>query len=96
MKTDVSWHQAESALLEAARDVSAPYITEARQAMTTQALQQSLEEPNIEPRVQIQIAQADQFNLILRLPVPVRKRGRLEQDISRRYLCCNVTVFERG
>ncbi|MBT8338879.1 MAG: mechanosensitive ion channel family protein, partial [Desulfatitalea sp.] len=81
-----SWSEAEQVLLQAANEVSAPYIEQARKAMTNQALQHSLNEPNIDPRVQIQIVQPDQYNLVLRLPVPVRKRGRLEQDISRYFL----------
>jgi small-conductance mechanosensitive channel len=86
VKAETQWKKAEMALLQSARDVSAPYLNKAREVMTTEALQQSLEEPNIEPRVQIQITDPEKYNLVLRLPVPTRKRGRLEQEITRRYL----------
>ena len=86
IKADAQWQKAEDALLQAARDVSAPYLEKARKIMQTQALQQNLEQPSIEPRVQIQIADPEKYNLILRLPVPARKRARLEQDIARHYL----------
>lgn len=86
VKAETNWQKAEKTLLQAAIDISAPYIDKARSTMTTRALQESLEEPNIEPRVQIQIVDPDRYNLVLRLPIPARKRGRLEQEISRRYL----------
>lgn len=86
IKADTPWQKAEKALMQAARDVSATYLDQARKIMKTQALQQNLEEPNIEPRVQIQIVEPEKYNLVLRVPVPARKRARLEQDITRRYL----------
>jgi hypothetical protein len=80
------WEEAEKALLQAARDVSIPYIDKAGKVMKAQALHQNLEEPSIEPRVQIQIVEPEKYNLVLRVTVPTRKRARLEQDITRRYL----------
>ena len=86
IKAQADWQKAENALLHAAGTVSAPYLDQARQVMKTQALQQNLEEPSIEPRVQIQIADPEKYNLVLRVPVPARKRARLEQEITRHYL----------
>jgi small-conductance mechanosensitive channel len=83
---EANWSVAEKALLQAATEVCAPYSSKAREAMSTQAMKQSLEEPTIEPRVQIQIVEPDTYQLVLRLPVPSRKRGRIEQQITRRYL----------
>jgi small-conductance mechanosensitive channel len=83
---EANWSVAEKALLQAATEVCAPYLSKAREAMSTQAMKQSLEEPTIEPRVQIQIVEPDTYQLVLRLPVPSRKRGRIEQQITRRYL----------
>ena len=86
IKADLQWEEAEKALLQAANDVSKPYIEKADEVMKAQALQQNLDVPNIEPRVQVQIAEQDQYNLILRITIPTRKRAKLEQDITRRYL----------
>lgn len=83
---EANWSVAEKALLQAATEVCAPYLSKAREAMSSQAMKQSLEEPTIEPRVQIQIVEPDTYQLVLRLPVPSRKRGRIEQQITRRYL----------
>jgi hypothetical protein len=48
--------------------------------------QHSLDAPGVEPRVQIQLPEPERVNLVLRLPIPARRRGRLEQELIRRYL----------
>jgi hypothetical protein len=75
IKAEGRWEEAEKALLQAARDVSIPYIDKAGKVMKAQALHQNLEEPSIEPRVQIQIVEPEKYNLVLRVTVPTRKRG---------------------
>lgn len=86
IKSEAQWQKAEKMLLKAAQDICAPYMEEAHKIMKTQALQQNLEEPKIEPRVQIQIVDPERYHLVLRVPVPARKRARLEQKITRHYL----------
>ena len=86
IKSGSDWKKAERALTQAAADVSRPYIENARDVMKAQALQQNLEEPHVEPRVQIQVTEPEDYCLVLRIPVPTRKRARLEQEITRRYL----------
>ena len=54
--------------------------------MTSLSRHQSLEAPSVDPRVNVQVAAADKINLILRMPVPTRQRGRLEQEVTRHYL----------
>ena len=83
---DSHWAAAELELLKAANEVCAPFLEKARKTMTRQARQQSLEEPNIEPRVQIQMVDPDKHHLVLRIVAPARKRARLEQEITRKYL----------
>jgi hypothetical protein len=46
----------------------------------------SLDAPATEPRVQIQLPECDRVNLLLRVPVIARRKGRIEQRIVRRYL----------
>lgn len=86
IKAASDWQKAEQALLQAAHDASAAYIDNARKVMKTQALQQNLEEPNIDPRVQLQIVEPETYHLVLRVPAQARKRARLEREITRRYL----------
>lgn len=94
IKAVSQWEKAENALLQAARDVNLPCIDKAGKIMKAQALHQNLEEPSIEPRVQIQITEPDKYNRVLRDTMPTRKRARLEQDITRRYL--QIMEREKG
>lgn len=86
IKGDGDWKACETALISAAEQVSAPYIDEASKTMTRTASRHSLEEPTVSPRIHIQVASPDLVNLVLRLPVPAKKRGRVEQEIIRSYL----------
>ncbi|WP_319524475.1 hypothetical protein [uncultured Desulfosarcina sp.] len=54
--------------------------------MTSLSQHHSLDAPSVNPRVNVQVAAADKVNLILRMPVPTRHRGRLEQEVTRHYL----------
>ncbi len=80
------WTLSEKALLTAADEVVRPYIHVAKRYMTTRARHQSLDEPNVDPRVNIQMSSPSLLNLILRIPVPTRHRGRVEQEVTRRYM----------
>ena len=80
------WEASEEALLEAANKVCAPYLEKAQESMISLSQHHSLEAPTVAPRVNVQIAAADKINLILRMPVPTRHRGRLEQEVTRLYL----------
>lgn len=86
IKVESNWKHAEAALLQAANEACAAYLAEAKRNMEKLAAKHSLDYPNVEPRVHIQIVEPEKANLVLRVPVPSRKRGRLEQEISRRYL----------
>lgn len=80
------WETSEQALLQAANKVCAPYLEKAQESMMLLSQHHSLEAPTVAPRVNVQIAADDRINLILRMPVPTRHRGRLEQEVTRHYL----------
>lgn len=86
LRIETDWELSEKALLKAARESCTPYIEEARSNIEKLAKRHSLDSPAIEPRVHVQIVEPDKALLVLRIPVPARKRGKIEQDISRRYL----------
>ena len=81
-----NWEKSEKALLKAANEVCAPYLDIATQSMKSLSYRHSLEEPYVSPRIHVQLATHDKINLILRIPVPTRHRGRFEQEVTRRYL----------
>jgi hypothetical protein len=45
-----------------------------------------LDSPTVAPRVTLQIPEPGKINLLLRIPTPARRIGRLEQAILRRFL----------
>lgn len=80
------WAQAETILLEAACAECAPFMESARRHMKRLERKEWLDTPSIEPRVSLEIPDAQEINLLLRFPAPVRRKGRVEQAILRRFL----------
>lgn len=80
------WQIAEKFLLEAAHAECDPFLEEARRFMKRLENRQLVDTPTVEPRVTLQIPEAGKVNLLLRIPVPSRRKGRFEQAILRRFL----------
>ncbi len=93
LKANADWHFAEKALMDAANEICAPYLEEARHSMEQLAIKHSLDAPSADPRISVQISDPDRINLVLRIPIQARKRGRVEQEISRKYLL-NIEALE--
>jgi len=86
VKKEDGWQVSRDALLEAAGTVCRPFLGEARKHMKRLTDQQSLDAPSVEPRIFTRLPKPDQIDLILRAPLPARRRGRLEQEIIQAYL----------
>jgi small-conductance mechanosensitive channel len=80
------WQRAEQLLLEAAQIECSPFLEQARIYMKSIESQHGLDSPTVAPRVTLQIPEPGKINLLLRIPAPSRRKGRLEQAILRRYL----------
>jgi small-conductance mechanosensitive channel len=80
------WQRAEQILLEAAQIECSPFLDQARLYMKNIESQHGLDAPTVAPRVTLQIPEPGKINLLLRIPAPSRRKGRLEQAILRRYL----------
>lgn len=80
------WQHAERYLLEAATAECAPFMDEARRYMAGVEARHALDMPSVEPRVSIEIPEPGKINLLLRIPAPARRKGRLEQAILRHFL----------
>jgi len=83
---DEDWQKAELILLEAANIECAPFLQDARRSMERLENKHGLDSPTVAPRVTIQIPEPGKVNLLLRIPTPARRIGRLEQAILRRFL----------
>lgn len=80
------WKAAEKALLDAAADECRDYIEAARTFLEQQAQRRSLEPINVDPRVHLRLEDPNRVELVVRIAVPVRRKGRVEQAILRKFL----------
>ena len=86
LSTDDNWNVAEQLLLKAGQEEAAPYIEEARAYLKKLEGTLWLDAPSVEPRVTVQIPEAGQINLLLRVPCPTQYPSRLEQAILKKFL----------
>jgi small-conductance mechanosensitive channel len=80
------WEAAEAALLEAAAHECGPYLEDARSHFDRMARQHSFEPMSVDPRVLLRLGDPARIELLVRVPVPARRKGRVEQAILRRFL----------
>lgn len=83
---DDDWQGAESALLEAAHHECESFIKDAKKHFERINRETGLEPPKTDPRVSLQVPEPGRIDLLLRIPVPARRKGRVEQAILRRFL----------
>lgn len=77
-------------LLEIAQVVTKPFATEAARALNATATRHGLPMNFPQPDVLVQVTSPDKLNLLLRVPVPVRERGQIEQEILRRFFASSA------
>lgn len=80
------WARAERHLLQAANEVCEEFIEAARKHLVRLGRRQGLDVPSVEPRVTLLFPKPDEIDLLVRFPVPARRKGRIEQALLRRYL----------
>jgi small-conductance mechanosensitive channel len=86
VKNDSNVEKSRIALLTAGQTVCASYIEEARMHMKKFEDKHNLDTPPVEPRIYIKLPKPDQVDLVLRVPIPAKRRGRLNQEIMQEYL----------
>ena len=88
------WEVAQATLLGAARDICGPHVEAARRHMSELEREHAMPALTTsdrgaspaDPRVFLRIADGGAVQLLLRIPAPAREKGRIEQQILRRYL----------
>jgi small-conductance mechanosensitive channel len=80
------WKAAEGALLESANAECAPFLEEARRYLDQMARRHNFEPMAVDPRILVRLPDPAKIELLLRVPVPARQKGRIEQAIVRRFL----------
>jgi small-conductance mechanosensitive channel len=86
LSVEDDWQKAERLLLEIATAECAPFLDDARRHMEMLQKKYWLATPSVEPRVSIEIQDPKRISLLLRIPIPVRQKGPIEQAILRRFL----------
>jgi small-conductance mechanosensitive channel len=90
------WKAAEKALLDAAWSECRDYIEIARSFLDQQAQRRSLEPISVDPRVHLRLEDPTRIELVARIAVPARRKGRIEQGILRRFLEATSPAEQRG
>jgi len=83
------WDRAERALLQAAEEACEEYLEDARRHIEKIGQREGLDTPAVDPRVSLRVAEPDRLELSVRVPVPARRKGQIEQAVLRRYLELN-------
>jgi small-conductance mechanosensitive channel len=86
LKREDDLEKTEKIILDAANEVCTEYLGSAVKYMTEVSPRAALEVPSVEPRVSIEFPDSETVNLLVRVPVPSRRKGRIEQAIIRLYL----------
>ena len=85
-KLDENWLAAEQDLLAAAQAECSSFLDDSRSHFERLCEKEGLVNLAVEPRVSLIINKPDEIELVVRIAVPARKKGRIEQAILRRYL----------
>ncbi len=80
------WRLAEHRLLEIARAECGSYLDDAQERIEKQTKREGLETPSLDPRATLRFEDGGKLSLLVRIPVPARRKGRVEQAILRRFL----------
>jgi small-conductance mechanosensitive channel len=83
---EADWKAAERDLLLAAAEVCHGFLDEARDHFLSLARSEDITIFSVEPRVSVSIPAAGQVDLVARVSVPARHKGRIEQAIVRGFL----------
>ncbi len=80
------WREAEAQLTKLAQQHCAPFLEEAKAHFSRMSREHGMETPTVEPVITLQFDDEDKFSFVVRIPAPVRRKGRIEQEILRGFL----------
>ncbi|MEX1200286.1 MAG: mechanosensitive ion channel domain-containing protein [Methylophaga sp.] len=80
-KREDDWQSAQKAFLQAANRHCLPYMNEVRNYMKQISQHRGVEIPSVEPRVTLQVPEADEIHLVIRIPARAHQRVQVEQAI---------------
>lgn len=86
VKLEPGWERAEEALRRAVEEECVEWLDEAKRHFDRVSKERGFEPPVVDARVTLQVTKPDEITLLARLPVPARRKGKVEQEILRRWL----------
>ena len=86
MKLGADWRGAQRRLLEIATEECGPFTEATGRYVEKLRKTHGLNLPTAEPRVNVHLVDPEKINLVVRVPAPARRRGRIEQAILGRFL----------
>ncbi len=86
IEVDYHWEEHKDCLLNSANESCEKYVDPARKFFSRLSKKRQVDIPLIEPRINIKFDGPNKILLMLRVCVPVDKRGTIEQEIMRNYL----------
>ena len=81
-----NWIKAEALLLKIAQEQCLDFIEISKKAMKKLAEKEGFETPSVEPRITVSLPDPEKIVFLVRVPVPVVRKGRVEQAIIRKFL----------
>ncbi len=83
---DAKWKKKKDVLLFCSQEAVAKYVDPAKVFFETLAHKKQVDAPSPEARVNVKFESANQILLIVRVSIPVERRGIIEQDIINQFL----------
>ena len=76
----------EKILLDSANEITHTFKKEASNSLTRISFQEGVDTPSVEPRISIKLTGANRADLFMRVAVPTKRKGKIEQDITRVFI----------
>jgi len=95
LEKGADWRDAERQLLDAAEEICAPFLSDAKDKISEISKREGLTPPIVDPAVTRVPEKPDEVKLVLRFPTPVRQSSRFGQEILRRFLQTSPWVSDR-
>ncbi len=86
IKNDINWQENRAVLLESATKVCQEHVEPAKNYFKKLAKKRQVDIPLISPRVSIKFQTPEILDLVVRVTIPVRFKGIIEQEIISLYL----------
>lgn len=85
LASNQDWEKEEERIMKCCMEECKEFIDEAKKYMNKMSAKEGLDIPLVEPRVALHLDR-DLITMVIRIPVPSHRKGRIEQAIIRRYL----------